>query len=82
MGSQSTITNCDFLIYDDGGLNGNYAANANEILTIYSNDPNNACVLIEIQSLDIDSSDTLIIYDGVGTTGTTVLTKINNNNYY
>lgn len=80
MGAQSTITNCGFRIFDDGGLNNNYAANVNEILTIYSNDPSHGAVLIEIQSLDIDTTDTLIIYDGTTTTGT-VLTKINNNNY-
>ena len=80
MGSQASVTNCNILIYDDGGLNGNYAPNVNETLTILSNDPNNGCVMVEITDLDIDVSDTLTIYDGVGTSGP-VLHKINNDNY-
>lgn len=80
MGSQPTISSCGFYIYDDGGINNNYSNNANQTLTIYSNDPNNGCVMVEIQSLDIDPSDTLIFYDGVGTAGT-ILHKINNSNY-
>lgn len=80
MGSQASVTNCNILIYDDGGLTGNYAPNVNETLTILSNDPNNGCVMVEITDLDIDVSDTLTIYDGVGTSGP-VLHKINNDNY-
>jgi len=80
MGSQASVTNCNLLIYDDGGLTGNYAPNVNETLTILSNDPNNGCVMVEITDLDIDVSDTLTIYDGVGVTGP-VLHKINNDNY-
>jgi len=80
MGSQASVTNCNILIYDDGGLNGNYAPNVNETLTILSNDPNNGCIMVEITDLDIDVSDTLTIYDGVGTSGP-VLHKINNDNY-
>ena len=80
MGSQQSVTNCNIIIYDDGGLNGNYASNVNETLTVFSNDPNNGCVMVEITDLDIDPSDTLTIYDGVGTTGT-ILHKINNDNY-
>ena len=80
MGSQASVTNCNILIYDDGGLTGNYAPNVNETLTILSNDPNNGCVMVEITDLDIDASDTLFIYDGVGTSGP-VLHKINNDNY-
>ncbi|MBR3573244.1 MAG: gliding motility-associated C-terminal domain-containing protein [Bacteroidales bacterium] len=80
MGAQQSVTNCNIIIYDDGGLNGNYASNVNETLTILSNDPNNGCVMVEITDLDIDTTDTLTIYDGVGTTGP-VLHKINNSNY-
>ena len=80
MGSQSSINSCGFIIYDDGGQSGDYAANVDQTLTIYSNDPSNGCVMVEIQNLDIDSTDTLIFYDGVGTGGTE-LHRINNTNY-
>ncbi len=80
LGSQASVTNCDLVVYDDGGLNGNYQANVNETLTILSNDPSNGCVMVEITDLDIDPTDTLTIYDGVGINGP-VLHKINNTNY-
>ena len=80
MGSQATVTNCNYLIYDDGGANGDYSNNANQVMTLYSSDPSNGSVMIEITTLDIDTTDTLYIYDGIGTTGT-LLNKINNGNY-
>ena len=80
MGSQTTVNNCGFIIYDNGGQSGDYAANVDQTLTIHSNDPGNGCVMVEIQNLDIDPSDTLIFYDGVGTGGTE-LHRINNSNY-
>ena len=80
MGSQAVVTNCSFLIHDDGGTTGDYSPNAHQTLTIYSNDPSNASVMVEVQTLDIDPSDTLIFYDGIDTNAT-VLHKINNSNY-
>lgn len=80
MGAQASVTNCSYIVFDDGGANGDYASNANEVMTLYSSDPNNGCVMVEITMLDIDPSDTLFIYDGVGTSGV-LLNKINNSNY-
>lgn len=80
MGTQSTISGCDLYIYDNGGAGGNYSTIADNVLTIYSNDPNNGCVMIEIQSLDIDPSDTLFIYDGTSINDT-LLHWFNNTNY-
>ena len=80
MGSQTVVTNCSFQIHDDGGATGDYSANAHQTLTIFSNDPSNASVMVEVQTLDIDPSDTLIFYDGTDTNAT-VLHKINNSNY-
>lgn len=80
MGSQTSYSSCDLYVYDDGGAGGNYAANTNQTLTIYSNDPNNGCVMIEIQALDVDESDTLYIYDGNNVNGT-LLHWFNNSNY-
>ena len=80
LGASNSISNCDLLIYDDGGNTGDYSSNIDQTLTITSNDPNNGCVMVEVQTLDIDGSDTLYFYDGTDTNGT-LLFKINNSNY-
>ncbi|MCQ2280710.1 MAG: hypothetical protein MJZ49_07930, partial [Bacteroidales bacterium] len=80
MGQQSSINSCDLYIYDNGGAGNFYATNIDQTLTIYSNDPNNGCVMLEIQSLDVDESDTLFIYDGANVNGT-LLHWFNNSNY-
>lgn len=80
MGSQTSVSGCDLYIYDDGGAANGYATGTNQVLTIYSNDPSNGCVMIEIQALDVDPSDTLYIYDGADITGT-LLHWFNNSDY-
>ena len=80
MGTSSTVSNCNILVYDDGGSTNDYSPNIDQTLTITSNDPNKGCVMVEIQSLDIDETDTLYFYDGTDTNGT-LLYKINNGNY-
>lgn len=80
MGQQSSINSCDLYIYDNGGPGTFYATNIDQTLTVYSNDPNNGCVMLEIQSLDVDESDTLFIYDGANVNGT-LLHWFNNSNY-
>lgn len=80
LGSSSSVSNCNLLIYDDGGNTGDYSSQIDQTLTITSNDPNNGCVMVEVRTLDIDESDTLYFYDGTDTNGT-LLYKINNANY-
>lgn len=60
-------TGCDFVIYDCGGLHGDYTANRNDKLTIHSNNTSAACVQVTIVLADFDvhSSDTLFVYDGL-----------------
>ncbi|MBP5206005.1 MAG: hypothetical protein J6Z44_04350, partial [Bacteroidales bacterium] len=60
-------TGCDFVIYDCGGLHGDYTANRNDKLTIHSNNTAAACVQISIvmADFDVDGSDTLFVYDGL-----------------
>ncbi len=69
MGSSTSITGCDFIIYDNGGISGNYGHNRNDVLTIYSDNSSAGCVQIAIalSNLNIDPSDTLYIYDGPNT---------------
>lgn len=59
-------TGCDFVVYDHGGLQGDYAANRNDMLTLHSNNSAAACVQITIiwSDFDIHPTDTLYIYDG------------------
>lgn len=80
MGTSSAISGCDLYIYDNGGPSNGYGNSLDQVLTIYSNDPSNGCVMVELQSLDVDEGDTLFIYDGVGTSGT-LLHWFNNSDY-
>ncbi|MDR2979255.1 MAG: gliding motility-associated C-terminal domain-containing protein [Bacteroidales bacterium] len=79
-GTQSSVTGCNFKIYDGGGNDGNYLPNTNTALTIISNNATNRSVEIEITFLEIDVSDTLFIYDGANTTAP-LLKWFNASNY-
>lgn len=78
MGTVTSLTGCNYIVYDDGGISGNYGANRNDVLTIYSDNPAAGCVQVAIalSNLNIDSSDTLFIYDGPNTSSP-LLGKIN-----
>ena len=73
-------TGCNFVIYDHGGITGNYGPNRNDILTLHSNNPSAACVQIKIilSDFDIHFSDTLFIYDGLTDDDSLLLGAINN----
>lgn len=79
MNGTSTQTGCNFVIYDNGGMNGNYGANRNDKLTIYSSDPSAACVQISVILSDfkVHWGDTLYIYDGPTDADSLLLGKIN-----
>ena len=79
-GSTQSVTGCNFVIYDHGGLTGDYAANRNDLLTIRSSNSSAACVQISInmQDFDIHSSDTLFIYNGVTADDSLLLEAVNN----
>lgn len=64
--SQTSVTGCSVSVYDNGGLNGDYAPNMDNYVTICSNDPTNHSVRVNfnLASFDVDCSDTLFIYDG------------------
>lgn len=64
--SAPSVTGCSFTIYDYGGLDGNYAPNRDDQITITSNDPSFHSVQINLDllSFDVDCSDTLFIYNG------------------
>jgi len=79
-GTQTTISHCHLIIYDNGFVNGNYGNNRSDSLTILSNDPNNSCVQISILTLDIDPSDTLYIYNG-SSSNDSLMGKLNNSNF-
>ncbi|MBO7648258.1 MAG: gliding motility-associated C-terminal domain-containing protein [Bacteroidales bacterium] len=60
-------TGCSFVVYDCGGLHGDYTANRNDKLTIHSGNANAACVQVEfiLADFDVDPSDSVFIYDGL-----------------
>jgi hypothetical protein len=63
---QTSVTGCSVTVYDNGGLNGDYAPNMDNFVTICSSDPSNHSVRVNLNvaSFDVDCSDTLFIYDG------------------
>ena len=83
-GSTTDVTGCGFVIYDHGGLQGNYGPNRNDLLTIHSDNPNAACVQIFVVTLDFDihPSDTLYIYDGLTPDDSLLIGAINNDVMY
>lgn len=76
---QTSATGCLFTIYDIGGLNGNYAPNRDDHVTIYSSDQTQHSVTmsIDLVSLDIDCGDTLFIYDGPNMNPANLLIALN-----
>ncbi|MBQ6156815.1 MAG: gliding motility-associated C-terminal domain-containing protein [Bacteroidales bacterium] len=64
--AQPNYSGCNFTIYDDGGLNGDYSNGMDVVINISSNDPNNGAVSINVDmlSFDVACGDTLFFYDG------------------
>lgn len=64
--AQPTYSGCNYVIYDDGGLNGDYSANMDVTINISSNDPTNGAVSVNVDmlSFDMPCGDTLFLYDG------------------
>lgn len=75
----TTYTGCDMTIYDDGGLTGNYSANVDYSVTIYSNNGSAAAASVEITIADfnVHCSDTVFIYNGTTADPTTLLAELN-----
>lgn len=71
-------TGCSFIVYDDGGNNGNYGNNQNLTLTLYSATTTASAVQISIDlsAFNVHPSDTLYVYDGINTSAT-LLGKLN-----
>ncbi len=65
MGTTRNVTNgCGSFVFDNGGSTGNYGANRNDTITIFSNDPtNNPAIQIKIMELGLHESDTIFVYD-------------------
>ncbi len=72
---------CAMTIYDNGGQNGNYMANRNDLLTIQSNstDPLLSAikVTINLSRFNVHPSDTLFIYDGPNVVDSMLLAALN-----
>ena len=72
-------TGCNFVIYDHGGLNGDYGANRNDVLTLHSNNTNAGSVQISIimSDFNIHPTDTLYVYDAPTADPTRLLGALN-----
>jgi PKD repeat protein/subtilisin-like proprotein convertase family protein len=79
-GSTTNVSGCNFVIYDHGGLQGNYGPNRNDLLTITSNSSSAHCVQIKIilTDFDVHPSDTLYVYDGTTDDDSLLLAALNN----
>lgn len=71
---------CNFSVFDNGGLFGDYGVNRNDMLTIHSNNAGAACVQVTIVMADFDvhGSDTLYVYDGETDDPALLLGAVNN----
>ncbi len=71
--SPSTTSDCSGIIYDSGGVDGDYGPNENCILTITPN-AFNQCIIANILSYDIENfGDELNFYDGPNTSSPLIL---------
>ena len=67
----STVYMCGGVIYDDGGSDGTYSMNCNSTLYVYPSDSTKVLVVSGVSYTE-STFDYLRIYDGIGTTGTTI----------
>ncbi|MDD4848457.1 MAG: hypothetical protein PHR53_06825, partial [Bacteroidales bacterium] len=52
------------IITDDGGVANNYGQNRNDTMTIYSGVESSSAIVLNIIDFDVDSTDTLFVYNG------------------
>lgn len=67
---EETSNNC--ILYDDGGVNGNYSINCDASFTINATNTNSYFNIIGTYNLDVCTKTRLVIYDG-GTTSNVIL---------
>ena len=68
-----TVSMCGGVIYDDGGINGDYSMNQNSYLVVMPDAPGHAVSLSGTAYIEGNSYDNLYIYDGIGTSGTALV---------
>jgi len=71
-----TLHTCSITLFDNGGENGSYSSNSDDILVVYPQSDDKAFV-IEGWSRTESGYDYLRIYSGVGTTGTLLYDDFN-----
>ncbi|MFK7908855.1 MAG: gliding motility-associated C-terminal domain-containing protein [Chitinophagales bacterium] len=71
--SNNTVTDCEGILYDSGGPNGEYGSNENFTFTICP-DPVPVCLRLNLGTVVVETLfDTFNVYDGVDDTGGTLL---------
>ncbi len=68
-----TVSMCGGVIYDDGGMNGNYSMSQNSYLVVMPDAPGHAVSLSGTAYIEGNTYDNLYIYDGIGTSGTALV---------
>lgn len=74
------IFTCDAWIYDNGGSNGQYAHNSDGYLVIYPASTNSVVAIMEGMYKTENLRDKIFVYNGVGTTGTPLVTWMGTGN--
>ncbi len=65
----TTMTTCNLMIYDDGGLSSNYSSDCNSVLVLIPDDMDAKIMLTGTCNTE-SGYDHLVIYDGIGESGT------------
>ncbi|MDR2010487.1 MAG: hypothetical protein LBQ22_08390, partial [Bacteroidales bacterium] len=68
----TVVYNCVGTIYDSGGISGNYSNNENREVTFCSNFPQSRPQL-DFTSFNLAANDFISVYEGTGTSGSTLL---------
>ncbi len=77
-----TVNTCDTTVADAGGLAGNYSPNENYTITFCPDGTNGNVISLILDTIGIDGSDTLYIYDGTDPNTDSLLMVINNDTNY
>jgi len=69
----ATMTTCNLMIYDDGGIDNYYSSECNSVLVLIPDNPNAKMMLTGTCNIETNY-DQLVIYDGTSESGTVLAT--------
>ncbi len=75
---QDGSTACTGMLFDDGGPNGDYSPDGNNVFTICPNPPFNSCITFDLEYYNLEGdSDFLTFYDGPDVNNSPVIGQVN-----